>query len=104
MSEKNRTNSSGRGGARKGAGRPAGAATKRTREIADRAAESGLTPLDYMLQVMRNECNDMPVRLDAAKSAAPYIHAKLANVQVTGKDGGPVQVESFRLVPLTSAG
>ena len=43
------------GGARKGAGRKAGSATKRTREIADKAAENGITPLEFMLDVMRQE-------------------------------------------------
>ena len=43
-----------RGGLRQGAGRPKGAATVKTREIADAAIESGLTPLDYLLSVMRN--------------------------------------------------
>lgn len=52
MFENNQTKSK-RGGARKNAGRKAGAATKRTREIADKAAEEGLTPLEVMLQTMR---------------------------------------------------
>jgi hypothetical protein len=81
MVENNQTNSNGRGGARKGAGRKVGSATKRTREIADRAAEEGITPLEYMLQVMR-ESSDPKERLNAAVSAAPYVHAKLSSIEL----------------------
>ena len=42
-----------RGGKRDGAGRPAGSAQIKTREIADRAAEQGLLPLEVMLDNMR---------------------------------------------------
>jgi len=101
MSEKIQTNSSGRGGARKGAGRKKGVATKKTREIADRAASEGITPLEYMLQVMRSEppeglegpqiLSAMMLRFEAAKAAAPYIHPKLSAVEHTGKDGGPME-------------
>lgn len=82
---------SGRGGARAGAGRPKGAATKRTREIADAAAASGITPLEFMLNVMRNEANELPMRVDAAKSAAPYIHPRLAAVEHSGVNGEPIR-------------
>lgn len=43
-----------RGGKRTGAGRPSGALTKRTREAAERAIETGQTPLDVMLENMRH--------------------------------------------------
>lgn len=43
-----------RGGKRDGAGRPAGAITKRTREVAERALATGMTPLDVMLDNMRH--------------------------------------------------
>lgn len=97
MFENNQTNSkesNGRGGARKGAGRKAGAATTKTREIADKAAESGLTPLEFMLQVMRDEpradleprdaLQATAMRFEAAKAAAPYVHPRLAAVEHSG--------------------
>ncbi|MFP3637303.1 hypothetical protein SB677_21350, partial [Bacillus sp. SIMBA_033] len=54
MMENNQTKSNGskRGGARKGAGRKPGAATKKTREIADKTAAEGITPLEVMLRAM----------------------------------------------------
>lgn len=79
-----------RGGKREGAGRPEGAATKRTREIADAAASEGQTPLEYMLAVMRDTSQDDARRLDAAKSAAPYVHARLSNIQHSGDAENPV--------------
>lgn len=72
-----------RGGARPGSGRPRGAATQKTREVADKASVDGLTPLEYMLQVMRDKGADEAKRLDAAKSAAPYMHPRLSTVDTT---------------------
>ncbi len=100
MAANNQTKSNGRGGARKGAGRKPGSATQRTRVIADRAMAEGITPLEYMLQVMRTEpspemdMKDMlqaiTMRFEAAKAAAPYIHPRLAAIEHTGPNGGPI--------------
>jgi hypothetical protein len=99
---KNQTKSNpGRGGSRKGAGRPPGSATKRTREIADRAMAEGVSPLEYMLALMRqpSDHEDPKVqvareamRFEAAKAAAPYVHPRLAAVEHTGANGGPIGV------------
>lgn len=86
-------------------GRQKGSRNKRTEAQAVAIETSGLTPLDYMLSILRTpiECpKDMGIkehiaaaslRLEAAKSAAPYVHPKLANIEVTGKDGGPLEVK-----------
>jgi hypothetical protein len=124
-----------RGGKRGGAGRPKGAVgalTKRTREVAERAAQDGITPLEVMLANMRHFIQvaaDAEATLEgltaeefseqqadktpeeqfkfllaevkktaglrelaqgAARDAAPYMHPRLASVEHTGKDGGPV--------------
>lgn len=119
MSENNQKQSK-RGGARKGAGRKAGAATTRTREIADKASSSGVTPLEVMLdnmmfahetaatvlQGLLDGGAEVPegfdqfkellrmrgVAQECAKDAAPYMHPRLANVAHTGGDGGPVNM------------
>lgn len=93
-----------RGGARPNAGRKKGTATLKTREIADRAAAEGITPLEYMLKVMRTEPSPdleeremiqaLTLRFEAAKAAAPYIHPRLATVEVSGPNGGAIQTES----------
>jgi len=81
-----------RGGKRDGAGRPSGAVTKRSREAAEKAASEGLTPLEFMLNVLRDETAAFDSRCWAAEKAAPYVHAKLASVEHTGEDGGPLQI------------
>ncbi|MBD9372779.1 hypothetical protein IB238_09120 [Rhizobium sp. ARZ01] len=82
-----------RGGKRTGAGRPKGAATRKTKEIADRASAEGITPLEVMLKAMRThaEKEDWDAAASIAKDAAPYMHAKLASVQHSGPKGGPIQ-------------
>jgi hypothetical protein len=82
------------GGARPGAGRKKGSATAKTREIADRAAAEGVTPLEFMLQVMRDVTAERSERLDMAKSAAPYIHPRLSAVEA--KVAVTEQVEEVR--------
>lgn len=104
MSENNQTKSKGRGGKRKGAGRKAGSATTRTREIADKAMADGITPLEFMLRIMRTEPSDdiedarlladlLGMRFEAAKAAAPYVHPRLAAVEIGGDPDAPVKVE-----------
>lgn len=91
MFENNQTKSNGRGGKRPGSGRKPGAATTRTREIADKAAGDGITPLEVMLRAMRVHMSnfDATESLEAlgaaasvAKDAAPYIHPRLASVEM----------------------
>ena len=106
----NQTKSKGRGGARKGAGRKPGSATKRTREIADKAAAEGTTPLEVMLKAMsafateadRVGKSDTETHLKllvaaagVAKDAAPYVHPRLQAIEHTGKDGGPMEFKDM---------
>lgn len=112
----------GRGGRRVGAGRKPGSLTKRTREAAEKAAATGQTPLEVMLDNMRHfqrvavdaeavlsqmTADDVEtlgnnaeeqfkamlakvkqaaglrqMAQDSARDAAPYIHARLAAVDV----------------------
>ncbi len=69
-----------RGGARKGAGRPKGAVTKRTEEALAIAAKADKTPLEYMIEFMTDKNNSVKDRLSAAQAAAPYVHPKLSAV------------------------
>ena len=72
------------GGRREGAGRPVGAKTKHTREVAENAAQEGITPIEYMLSVMRDEKADRTRRDNMARAAAPYIHPRLSSSTHTG--------------------
>ena len=85
----------------KGVGRKPGTANTRTREIADKAAQEGITPLEYMLAVMRDETAETAHRHDMAKAAAPYIHPRLAAMEHKGPDGGPIRhvVEVYIIDP-----
>src|SRR5271167_2320074 len=66
-----------RGGKRPGAGRPKGAKHKITESVIREAAKAGVTPLEYMLDVMRTMADEDPDRADRmAIAAAPYIHVK----------------------------
>lgn len=77
----------GRGGKREGAGRKPGTPNRTTQEQREAIAASGLTPLEYMLSVMRSDAADEARRLDAAKAAAPYVHARLSAVEHSGELG-----------------
>ena len=100
MSENNHTKS-GRGGARKGAGRKPGSATRKTRAIANQAAEEGVTPLDVMLQAMRkmHSDGDLIGAANIAKYAAPYCHARLAAIDHTTNGKDMAQISGVLMVP-----
>jgi hypothetical protein len=52
---------------------------------------SGAAPLDYLLQVIRDESLELAKRLDAAKAAAPYVHPRLASLAVGNQDDKPFE-------------
>jgi hypothetical protein len=68
------------GGKRVGAGRKPGVPNKKTAALMAEVEASGLTPLEYMLGVLRDEQQDTQRRDWAAEKAAPYLHARLANI------------------------
>lgn len=70
-----------RGGARAGAGRPKGGANKFNDEARAKAAAGGISPLDYLLGVLRDDTESKEVRIDVAKAAAPYLHARLSSIE-----------------------
>lgn len=72
---------------RKTGGRTKGVPNKATAAKAAAVEASGLTPLDYMLSVMRDTKAAQDVRLDAANKAAPYVHPKLSSIEHTGAGG-----------------
>ncbi len=81
--------SNNQGGKRTGAGRKKGEPNKRTAEAVASAESTGITPLEYMLDVMRNSTDDR-MRMSAAQAAAPYVHAKLSTVDVKSEHSGQV--------------
>jgi hypothetical protein len=82
----------------------ANAAKKRLRAAREAAiASTGVTPLAFLLGVMRTRRNPLDVRLEAAKAAAPYVHPKLAQIAHTGPNGGPMEAIGKITVELVSA-
>ena len=87
---------------RKTGGRKKGAKNKRT--LATEAlVKAGIEPLEVMLANMRHAFDEAQ-RLTGAKAkaarneaqncardAAPYCHHRLASIEHTGKDGGPIE-------------
>lgn len=71
-----------RGGKRQGSGRKPGGQNLKSREIADKAAEEGTTPLEVMLEAMRahHEAKRFDEAAAIAKDAAPYMHPRLASI------------------------
>ncbi len=89
-------------------GRPKGSRNKATERTKALIAASGLTPLEFLLNVLRDETADHAARIDAAKAAAPYIHPKLNNVTLAGDKDNPVRqinrVEVVYVDPETEGG
>ncbi len=69
------------GGARPGAGRKKGGHNRVTEEAIAKAEAGGVMPLDYLLGIMRDVEADETKRIDCAKAAAPYVHAKLNSIE-----------------------
>ncbi len=112
-----------RGGKREGAGRKPNALTKKTRKIAEAVAAEGLSPLEVMIDNMRFAHqgaegflrklidSETPIEgfdaykemlklrdlaQECAKDAAPYMHPRLAAIEHTGANGGPIEIVSKR--------
>lgn len=77
-------------GERRG-GRAKGVPNRKTAETVAAIEASGLTPLEYLLGVMRDDMGDPVRRLDAAKAAAPYVHARLSTIDVGNKGDEPFE-------------
>jgi hypothetical protein len=78
-----------RGGKRPGAGRKLGSVSKLSREAAKAEFDKGMTPLEFFTSVMRDPDQPLATRLEAAKAAAPYMHSRLATVEIAGKPEKP---------------
>ncbi len=80
------------GAAKAGPGRPKGALGRVSAELREHLLAGGVSPLEYMLKVMRDEQADTERRDKMAAQAAPYIHPKLSSTEVSGEDGGPIKI------------
>ncbi len=64
------------GGPRPNSGRPKGSLNRKSVELLAGAANAGVTPVEYMLSVLRDESAPEERKCWAAEKAAPYIHPK----------------------------
>ena len=76
-------------------GRQKGSQNRATAAKEAAIASSGLTPLDYMLSLLRDAGNDALTRFEAAKAAAPYVHPKLSSTEVKGDPDAPVALSGL---------
>jgi hypothetical protein len=53
-----------------------------------------MSPLDYLLAILRDESVAPATRFDAAKAAAPYVHQRHQSLEHAGRDGGAIAVEA----------
>lgn len=80
-------------------GRVKGSANKTTRERLQALMDSGETPLEYMLRVMRDKTVDHERRDKMALAAASYMHPRLASTEITGDPDKPLKHDvSIRFV------
>src|SRR4051794_9635560 len=83
-------------------GRQKGGVDKIKREAI--LAAQGITPLDYMMMLVRAETESgldpavakarETLRFEAAKAAAPYVHARLQAVTLGGDPQNPIKVDN----------
>jgi hypothetical protein len=103
-SGQNLNKGAGRGGKRAGAGRPPGAAAVKSQLTAEKIIKHGrITPLEVILETMYacRRKKDTAGALEAAKIAAPYIHARLQAVEMTGRDGKDLTAPAQPVIHLT---
>jgi len=88
-------------GERRG-GRAKGTPNRRTQQQLRAIAECGITPLEYLVSVMRDESESREVRIDAAGKAAPYCHARLSSTDMdlvaTMDNRSPVELSDADLL------
>ena len=94
----------GHGGARPGAGRKPGSKNKRTRKNIDEAAAAGQSPVEYLLEVMRDPTAEPHRRDQAARDVCPYVHPKLMAVgpRSDGSGSSDLFVTQIVVAPIPS--
>jgi phage terminase small subunit len=81
-----------RGGYRPGAGRPKGARNKNRTKPAEKVGKQSdipaenLTPLEFMLKIMRSPNEPVELRLRCAIAACPYCHPRKGEAGTGKKD------------------
>lgn len=74
-----------RGGSRAGAGRPRGSKVKKTAELALQAGAEGLSPVELLLGIVRDENQPLTFRAHCAGIVLPFVTPRLAAVTIERK-------------------
>ena len=70
---------------KRGRGRPKGSTSRRTiAEMQELFGDGSPKPLEFLKSVYQNPEEELKTRVDAAKAAAPYCHAKLQSIELSG--------------------
>ena len=85
-----------RGGSKPGqrrGGRCKGTPNKKTMAVAELLGELGLDPIKQMGQIAMDEHVEVSIRVQVLKELCQYIAPKRKAVEITGEDGGPLELE-----------
>lgn len=97
----------GKGGATPGAGRKKGIPNKASIARQEKVAATGITPLDYMLAVMRDPTATKWRRDDMAKAVAPYVHPRLSTIEhnniTPARDTGEIYARLVEILAATAS-
>jgi len=85
---------------RKTGGRVAGTPNHATLARQSAILASGLSPLDYLVGVYRDESQAVGVRIDAAKAVASYCYPKLQSVDLGSREGQPLTVQIIKFADI----
>ena len=84
-------------------GRPKGIVNKRDAKRAADIEASGLSPLDFMLEVLRHPAlYNVSQRMWAANAAAPYVHRKMP-IAIEGGDKPLTVIDATKLASMGTA-
>jgi hypothetical protein len=73
-------------------GRPRGAINRRSQMARDIVERLNCDPLEALLLIVRNRRLSIEVRLDAAKAAVPFVHARLSTTFISARVESNVNV------------
>jgi hypothetical protein len=73
------------GGKQPNAGRKKGVPNKASIRRQAQIRSTGITPLDFMISILRNEDATPEDRKWAAQTAAPYVHPRLSSIEANAK-------------------
>jgi hypothetical protein len=87
-------------GTPKTGGRQKGSLNRRTIALRAELAAAGASdpatpPFKFLSEVMNNENNELPVRIDAAKALLPYTNFRKGLVDTSGRDA-PIKIQILR--------